>query len=71
MADEMTSYDRELLEHIAGFRERWEDGSRRWGAAMSVCIEFLHGRGYVRVIGKQYQITEKGKKYLETQGWSF
>ena len=72
MADEMTSHDQELLEYIAGVRERWADGSEfKWGAAMSVRIEFLHGCGYVRVIGKQHQITEKGKKYLETLGWSF
>lgn len=61
----MTEHEEELLEYIGGLRDKRRDGQEfRWGAAMSVCVEYLHGRGFIRVNGNQYQITEKGKKYL-------
>lgn len=57
----MTDYDRKVLGEIA------EPGSQEglsWGAAMSVALEFLQGRGYVTK-GTQPQITEAGRDALK------
>jgi hypothetical protein len=57
----MTPYKRNVLREIA------EPGSvegLRWGAAMSVVLEWLQGQGYV-TRGARPQITGKGREALK------
>ena len=57
----MTDYDKKVLAEIAN------PGSQEglhWGAAMSVALEFLQGRGYVTK-GSEPQVTEAGRAALE------
>jgi hypothetical protein len=57
----VTDYDRKVLGEIA------EPGSQEgltWGAAMSVSLEYLQGRGYMTK-GMQPEITEAGREALK------
>jgi hypothetical protein len=58
---EMTEYDRRVLAEIA------EPGSQEglaWGAAMSVSLEYLRGKGYV-TRSTTPQITGAGREALK------
>jgi predicted transcriptional regulator len=60
----VTKFELDILRHLNGE----ETPELRWGAAMSVAIEWLHGGGYVRrEFNKRslnYVITDKGKALL-------
>lgn len=57
--DDLTTTELEILEEINGDRK-----PRPWGAHVAVCLEFLHGRGYITAEfgGK---LTQKGVACLE------
>lgn len=36
-----------------------------WGAAMTIALEWLKGNGYVSFHGHSYDLTRKGRDFLE------
>jgi hypothetical protein len=58
----MTPYERKVLEIIAG--PAAHDVLSEWGAAMSVALEWLQGKGYVSR-GPRPCITAAGRAALE------
>jgi hypothetical protein len=64
MLDEMSTTDRDVLRHIAGEAVP----ELVWDAAMSVCVEWLQNRGYIRPVhkmsGVSYEVTDAGRDAL-------
>lgn len=63
---EPLDYDMEVLRAIGG-----EDvPGLRWGAAMSVSVEYLKGRGLIRMLAMNerggFKLTEKGEALLKS-----
>lgn len=61
----MTEGELELLEHLAGQRDKRRDGRDfAWGAWMADVIDGLGGLGYIAKRGGSYEVTPAGRAAL-------